>query len=214
MAEASVRASHFFAFVFVVVVVVVVEADQGPRFNSLPSHLPHAAARGPNLSFCQPAQHCLTTTTSRPATPHKRKAKAGASRLSHLPHTMPPRRSRQAATQASSPVPIQTQRRRRDDTPKEDEDIDIEDAIREAQGSGSVKQLGRCKDRRGPRPRPRPHPNPWLTTAPRQMPATPRKRKAKATADEEGNDAEVTPKRAATPRKRKAKTDEGRGHCR
>ena len=131
---------------------------------------------------------------------HKRKAKASASRLSHSPHTMPPRRSRQAATQASSPVPIQTQRQRRDDTPEEDKDIDIEDAIREAQGSGSVKQLGRCKDRRGPRPRPRPHPNPWLTTAPRQMPATPRKRKAKATAtaDEEGNDAEVTPKKPAT----------------
>ena len=56
---------------------------------------------------------------------------------------MPPRRSRQAVTQQSSPVPIQSQRRRRDDTPEEDEDIDMEDAIREAQGSGSVDQLAK-----------------------------------------------------------------------
>ncbi|KAH6875083.1 MAGE family-domain-containing protein [Alternaria rosae] len=56
---------------------------------------------------------------------------------------MPPRRSRRAATEESSPVPIQTQRRRRDDTPEEDEDIDMEDAIREAQGSGSVDQLAK-----------------------------------------------------------------------
>ncbi|KAI4913450.1 uncharacterized protein J4E92_009799 [Alternaria infectoria] len=55
---------------------------------------------------------------------------------------MPPRRSRQAVTQQSSPVPIQSQRRRRDETP-EDEDIDMEDAIREAQGSGSVDQLAK-----------------------------------------------------------------------
>jgi hypothetical protein len=56
---------------------------------------------------------------------------------------MPPRRSRRADTEEESPAPTQTQRRRRDDTPEEDEDVDMEDAIRQAQGSGSVEQLAK-----------------------------------------------------------------------